>query len=69
MEVYARVMFKDTFKDMEVYQDLGIVIIHKGNRYTISENNSGTLVLRSIDSTQLVLLTKAANLVEIRSEK
>lgn len=69
MKVYAvNIQNEMVPKLTEINQDLGIRIEHKGVKYTLSEDNSGELIFRSIDNTQLILHPKAANSVEIKSK-
>ncbi len=68
MKVFAKVMTKNNFEHVPVTHDLGIVIEHNGDHFTISEDNHGNLLLRSIDNVQLMIMPQGSNTVEVRSK-
>jgi hypothetical protein len=51
----------------EIKADLGIRIIHDKKEYSLNVNNSGDLILTSLDEIQLIIKPKSANCVEITS--
>ena len=53
---------------VEVKHDLGVRIHHNGKSYQISEDNSGSLVLRSLLGSQLIVKPSSSNGIKIECE-
>ncbi len=68
MKVFARIMTDTSFDDNEIKHDLGLVIEHKGIKYTLGVDNSDRLILRSIDKPQLIVLPHGSNSIELKGE-
>lgn len=69
MRVFAKVTEEKGVEEVLVKQDLGIVIVHNGKEYFISEDNHGALLIRTaLGNNQLILKPKAANSAELDSE-
>jgi len=69
MRIFARTMTKSSFIDTEIFQDLGVLIEHKGRKYSLSPNREGDLVIRSLGSTQLVIIPESSNAVKIEARE
>ena len=61
-------MNKNKVDRIEIKEDLGIEVHFNGNIYSIQKNNSDQLVLTSITNTQLLILPKSSNCVEVKSK-
>jgi len=68
MKVWSKIIEGSNIKEVEITQDMGIKIEHRGNRYNLYINNHGDLVFNSIDNVQLLVLPKGSNTIEIKSE-
>lgn len=67
MKVYARSIDGAKLKKVEISHDLGIEISHNGKSYSLAVDNFDRLILRSIDTTQLILLPQSSNTVEVKT--
>jgi hypothetical protein len=68
MRVFVSVKNKTTHEYKEIEHYLGLKILHEGKEYTLSTDNYNCLVIRSTNSPQLIIVPKASNSIEIKSE-
>lgn len=68
MKVFAKKMISNGVETIEIKQDLGVEIYHKGQKYSFQVDNHGRLILASLKASQLIIRSKSSNTVQIEAE-